>query len=75
MTLAKANNRHVLSYPKLELAEDNNPDYVIEQWIKKKMKKVPSGILKNTKVIASVGNKENILVVATKANKQKPTQK
>lgn len=75
MTLTKTSNQHVLSYPKLELAEDDNPDCLIKQWIKNKMKKVPSGILKNTKVIASVGNKENILVVATKANKQKSTQK
>lgn len=74
MTLNKIDEqeKYLLSYPKFELVDDGDPDEIVENWFKKKVKKIPKGIKKNMKLITVVGTNANILVIATKlSNKTK----
>lgn len=64
-----------LGFPKFDFGDEEYPDIVVENWLKKKVKKMPSGIKKNMKPIAVVGPKSNILVVATKIKNKKKKQR
>lgn len=64
-----------LTYPKFELGDEEYPEVIIENWFKKKVSKLPSGIKKNLKPITIVGSKSNILVVSTKIKHKKSKDK
>lgn len=70
MTVQEDNNTYVLGYPKFNLDEED-PEIIIENWFKKKIKNIPNGIKKNMKSITVVGIETNILVMATKIKKKK----
>lgn len=64
-----------LGYPKFDLGDEEYPEIIIENWFKKRVKKLPSGIKKNLKPVTVVGAKSNILVVSTKIKNKKKKQK
>lgn len=71
MTLIEQNNDYVLGYPKFELGDEEDPEELVEEWFKKKIKRVPKGVRRNTKLVTVVGSNTNILVLATKINNKK----
>lgn len=71
MCINEENNIYKLGYPKFDLGDEEYPEVIIENWFKKKVKKLPSGIKKNLKPITVVGTKSNILVVSTKIKNKK----
>lgn len=75
MSVNEDDNNYILGFPKFELGDEEDPEIIIEDWFKKKIKKLPSGIKKNMKLITVVGPQTNILVIATKIkNKKKSTK-
>lgn len=75
MNITEEDSKYVLGYPKFELGDEEDPEIIIEGWFKKKVKRLPSGIKKNMKLITVVGPETNILVIATKIkNKRKKQQ-
>lgn len=71
MTINEDENKYILGFPKFELGDEEDPEIIIEGWFKKRVKKLPSGIKKNMKLIAVVGPQTNILVIATKIKNKK----
>lgn len=71
MTLLEQDGTYVLGYPKFELLEEVDPEIIAENWLKKRIKKIPAGIRKNMKLVTVVGENANILVMATKITKKK----
>ena len=70
MTLIENDNNYILGYPKFELGDEEDPEIIVEEWFKKKIKKFPKDIKKNMKLITVVGTNTNILVIATKISKK-----
>ena len=70
MTLTENDCSYTLGYPKFDLGDEEDPETLVEDWFKKKIKKVPNGVKKNIKYITVVGTNTNILVVATKLKKK-----
>lgn len=71
MNITEENDKYILGYPKFELGDEEDPEIIIENWFKKKVKRLPSGIKKNMKLITVVGSQSNILVIATKIKNKK----
>ncbi len=71
MTMSEQDGKYVLGYPKFELIDEEDPEIIVENWLKKRIKKIPAGIRKNMKLITVVGKDANILVMATKITKKK----
>lgn len=71
MTLVEENGTYVLGYPKFDLGDEEDPEAVIEEWFKKKVKKISKSIKKNIKYITVVGESTNILVIATQLKNKK----
>ena len=72
MTMSEQDGKYILGYPKFELfLDEEDPEIIAENWLKKKIKKIPAGIRKNMKLITVVGTNANILVMATKITKKK----
>ena len=71
MSVHEENNSFVLGYPKFDLGDEEYPETIIENWFKKRVKRMPSGIKKNMKPIQVVGVNSNILVIATKIKNKK----
>jgi hypothetical protein len=73
MILTKNNNsnNYILGFPKFNLNDDDDPEILIENWFRKKIKRIPTGLKKNFKLITIVGKNTNILVIATKIYKKK----
>lgn len=67
--LTENDDHCLLGFLKFILYEDASPEQLIEDWFKKKLGKIPSGIKKNTKLITVAGNKSNILVISTEIKK------
>ena len=67
--LTENNDHYILSFLKFILDDDDNPEYLIEDWFRKKLGKLPNGIKKNTKLITVAGSKSNILVISTEIRK------
>lgn len=66
MQIEKYNDKTILTYPKIDLKDDDDPELLIFDWIKKKVKKIPKGIKKTIKPITLVGQNEEILVYVAK---------
>jgi len=64
-----AKNYFLLSFPKFELNEDDNPENIIEDWLKSKLKKISSSFKKTIKLITVTGIKSNILVMSGELKK------
>lgn len=75
MNVHEDDNRYILGFPKFELGDEEDPEIIIEDWFKKRVKRLPSGIKKNMKLITVVGPQTNILVIATKIKNKKKKQK
>lgn len=71
MHVHEENDKYIFGYPKFELEDGEDPEIIIEKWFKRKVKKLPSGIKRNMKLITVAGNKSNILVIATKIKNKK----
>jgi len=71
MTVSEDVGSYTLGYPKFDLGDEEDPETLVEDWFKKKIKKVPNGVKKNIKYITVVGTDTNILVIATKLKKKK----
>lgn len=71
MSIIENDNEYILGYPKFELNDEEDPELIVEDWFKKKIKKLPSGFRKNMKLITVVGINTNILVLATKISNKK----
>ncbi len=71
MSVTEQDDTYVLGYPKFELNDEEDPEVLVEEWFKKKIKKLPMGLKKNMKLITVVGANTNILVIATKINNKK----
>lgn len=71
MSITEQDNAYVLGYPKFELSDEEDPEILVEEWFKKKVRKMPAGLKKNMKLITVVGANTNILVIATKINNKK----
>lgn len=74
MNISEEDTKYILGYPKFELGDEEDPEIIIEGWFKKKVKRLPSGIKKNMKLITVVGAETNILVIATKIKNKKKKQ-
>jgi hypothetical protein len=70
MSVHEDDTKYILGYPKFELGDEEDPEIIIEGWFKKRVKRLPSGIKKNMKLITVVGPQTNILVIATKIKKR-----
>lgn len=75
MTIIENDDSYLLGYPKFELEDEEDPEILVENWFKKKIKKLPTGLKKNMKLITVVGANTNILVIATKINNKKKNRK
>jgi hypothetical protein len=75
MSVQEDNSVFKLGYPTFDLGDEEFPEMIIENWFKKRVKKMPSGIKKNMKPINIVGVRSNILVVATKIKNKKKKPK
>ncbi len=75
MTVHEDDTKYILGFPKFELGDEEDPEIIIEGWFKKRVKRLPSGIKKNMKLITVVGPQTNILVIATKIKNKKKKQK
>ena len=53
---------HTLSFPKMELNDDGDPEKTIFDWIKSHTVKIPKSIKKTLKPITLVGTNDEILV-------------
>lgn len=72
LTSNKNKDQYTLGFPKFDLNDDEEPETLVEEWFKKKIKKIPLGLKKNMKMITVVGSNANILVLASKIiNKKK----
>jgi hypothetical protein len=71
MSITEQDNSYILGYPKFELSDEEDPEILVEEWFKKKVRKLPTGLKKNMKLITVVGSNTNILVIATKINNKK----
>lgn len=71
MCIEEEPNASKLGYPKFDLGDEEYPEIIIENWFKKRVKKLPKGIKKNLKPVTVVGTKSNILVVSTKIKNKK----
>lgn len=71
MSITEQDNSYILGYPKFELSDEEDPEILVEEWFKKKVRKIPAGLKKNMKLITVVGSNTNILVIATKINNKK----
>lgn len=74
MNITEQDNSYILGYPKFELSDEEDPEILVEEWFKKKLKKLPTGLRKNMKLITVVGANTNILVIATKINNKRKTK-
>lgn len=75
MNVYEDDTKYVLGFPKFELGDEEDPEIIIEGWFKKRVKRLPSGIKKNMKLITVVGPQTNILVIATKIKNKKKKQR
>lgn len=75
MNVHEEDDKFILGYPKFELGDEEDPEIIVEGWFKKKVKRLPSGIKKNMKLITVVGSQSNILVIATKVKNKKKKNK
>jgi hypothetical protein len=55
-----------LGYINFELIDEEDPEELVEIWFRHKLHIIPNGIKKNLKYISVIGEKTNILVLATK---------
>lgn len=76
MELNKFADKYVFGFPKFDFTDDDDPEDLIENWFRKKIKKVPSGAKKNMKFITTISDSSsNILIISTKIKKKKEKNK
>jgi len=73
--LEEGDKKFVLSFPKMELTDEDEPEDIILAWIKKRVGNVDRSIKKTIRPISLVGNNEEIIVYIAKLLKFSPKNK
>lgn len=60
------NNNNIISYPKIEVKENNNVEKIIYAWLNKNLINIPKSIKETLKPLTIVGNNDNIIVFIAK---------
>lgn len=59
-------NDNIISYPKIEIKENNNVEKIIYAWLNKNLINIPKSIKETLKPLTMVGNNDNIIVFLAK---------
>jgi hypothetical protein len=70
VVLEDVGDKSTVSFPRLELNDDDDPEELIIKWLKKRVHKIPKGIKKTIRPVTLVGPDEDILVYVAKLRTQ-----
>lgn len=62
LILEEFNDKFILSFPKLDFKNNDDPEQLIFKWITRKVSNIPQSIYNTIKPVSVVGSTDNILV-------------